>query len=87
MEHAHVYGRLVKGEGASILPKTPEVFIDGQCLVLSDGSLGKKYELDGCFDSSKEWTEIVNISSTLIDKLSSGHTFGIIGLGIGYYFY
>jgi hypothetical protein len=90
VEQARVLGRLVKGDAAStsILPKLPEVIMEGdkKHFVLSEGSMGKRYELSGGVELGREWSvDVVDIEKMVRETLVSGQTGCIMGLGIGYF--
>lgn len=91
VEHAQVYGRLVKAEdqASGILPKAPEVILeaDKKHFVLSDGALGKRYELSGGVDIGGKWEQVVDVEAISSQALLKGQTACILGLGIGYHHY
>ena len=89
VEHAQVYGRLVKVEESTggILPKSPQVILeaDKKHFVLSDGALGKRYELSGGVQVGGKWEEVVDVEGVAREALVHGQTACVIGLGIGYH--
>lgn len=88
VEQAQVYGRLIKSKDTvgGILPKSPEVLLDGdkQHFVLSDGAVGRRYELSGAVAEGGEWKEVVDVRRVALGALADGQTACILGLGIGY---